>query len=131
MANSLYNKARQAFMSGGIDLTANDIKAVLVDADYVFDAAHEFLTSVSADAVATSANLTNKSVTNGVFDADDLIFAGLTGSPATSLVLYQDTGTPSTSRLILYIDEGTFPITPNGGDQTIVWSDGANKIFRL
>lgn len=131
MANSLYNKARQAFMSGGIDLTANNIKAVLLDADYVFDPTHEFLPSVSAEAVATSANLTTKSVTDGVFDADDLIFAGLTGNPATSLVVYQDTGTPATSRLILYVDEGTFPITPNGGDQTIVWSDGANKIFRL
>lgn len=131
MANSLYNKARQAFMGGAIDLSANNIKAVLLDATYVFDSAHEFLPSVSASAVATSSNLANKSITDGVFDADDLIFAGLTGSPATSLVLYQDTGTPATSRLILYIDEGTFPITPNGGDQTIVWSDGANKIFRL
>ncbi len=35
-------------------------------------------------------------------------------------------------RLIAYIDTATgMPVTPNGGDITIAWDNGANKIFKL
>ena len=49
-----------------------------------------------------------------------------------ALILYQHTGTDATARLIAYIDTATgLPVTPNGGDITIVWDDGPNKIFKL
>lgn len=36
------------------------------------------------------------------------------------------------SPLIAYIDTATgLPVTPNGGDITIAWDSGANKIFKL
>ena len=35
-------------------------------------------------------------------------------------------------RVIAYIDTGTnIPIVPNGGDVTVAWDNGANKIFTL
>ena len=38
----------------------------------------------------------------------------------------------SAQRLIAYIDTGTnLPITPNGGDVTVAWDSGANRIFTL
>jgi len=38
----------------------------------------------------------------------------------------------STSRLIAWIDTGTnLPVTPNGGDITVQWDAGANRIFKL
>jgi hypothetical protein len=45
---------------------------------------------------------------------------------------YKDTGTESTSLLIFYIDTATgLPCTPNGGNITVAWDSGANKIFKL
>ena len=134
MANALFDKAREAFLNGNLNLTTDDIRVVLVDtALYTFSAGHEFLGSIPAGArVATSAaGLTSKSTTDGVFDADEVTFSALTGDSIEAVVLYQHTGNDATARLILWIDEGNFPIVPNGGDQTLVWSTGPNRIFRI
>jgi ApbE superfamily uncharacterized protein (UPF0280 family) len=82
--------------------------------------------------VATSAALTGKSSTAGVADASNTTFPAVSGPQITQFVIYQHTGTESTSRLIAYFNSATnLPITPNGGDITIQWDDGANKIFKL
>ncbi|BAH33232.1 MULTISPECIES: hypothetical protein [Rhodococcus] len=135
MANSLYDKAREGFLDGSIVLTTNNIKAVLVDTSTYTPnlATHANLSDIPTPArVATSGNLTGKTVTNGVFDADDLTFAALGGASVEAIVLYKDTGTASTSRLIHYMDTGTgLPFTPNGGDLNLAWSNAANKIFKI
>lgn len=133
MANALFDKAREAFLTSNINLMTDDIRVVLIDtAGYTYNAAHEFLTSVPGGArVAVSGALTGKDATDGVFDAAEVTYAGLTGNSVEAVLLYQHTGSDATSRLILWIDEGTFPIVPNGGDQTLVWSTGPNKIFRI
>ena len=56
----------------------------------------------------------------------------MTGDPSEALVIYKDTGTESTSPLIMYIDTATgLPVTPNGGDITVTWDNGTNKIFKV
>lgn len=135
MANALYPKAKEGFLGADIDWTANDIKVVLVDTGaYTYDAAHDFLADIAAGArIATSGNLTGKTITNGVADADDVTVAAVTGASVEALVIYQDTGNAATSRLIVYLDTGVtgLPFTPNGGDAEIGWDDGASKIFAL
>jgi len=139
MANALYDKGREAFLNKLIDwgtgTGGDNIKVVLVDvADYTVNlATHQFLSDVAAAGrVATSANLAGKSVTAGVADANDITFSAVSGDPSECLVIYQDTGTATTSRLIAYIDTATgLPVTPNGGDITVTWDNGANKIFKL
>ena len=143
MANAIYDKARQKFLDPGtlgatssdaIDWVGDNIKAVLVDtALYAFSQAHEFLSDVPVGArVATSGNLTAKTATNGVADADDVTFAAVSGASIEAIVLYKDTGTATTSPLIAYIDTGTgLPVTPSGGDIIVSWDNGANRIFRL
>jgi ApbE superfamily uncharacterized protein (UPF0280 family) len=87
---------------------------------------------VGGNRVATSAALTGKTSTAGVADAADITFTAVTGSAVTQFVIYRHTGTESTSNLIAYFDTATnLPITPNGGDITIQWDSGANKIFKL
>jgi len=67
-----------------------------------------------------------------VADAADVILSSVTGDTCEAIVIYKHTGTESTSRLIAYIDTATgLPVTPNGGDITIQWDSGANKIFKL
>lgn len=135
MANALYGKAKEAFITGSIDLSSDDIKCVLVDtASYTVDiAAHDFLADIPAgERVATSANLAGKTVALGVFDANDITFTAVTGDVSEALVIYKDTGSDATSPLIAYIDTATnLPVTPNGGDVTVTWDSGANKIFAL
>lgn len=133
MTKALYAKAKQKFLSGAIDLTSVAVKAVLVDeAEYTYDNAHEFLSSIPAAArVAISDALGGKSVTDGVFDADDVEFVGLTGASIEAVALFVDTGDAATSSLLSYVNEGDFPVTPSGGDVTFRWDDGASKIFAL
>jgi len=135
MANALYDKGREGFLAGEIDWDGDVIKAVLIDAaDYTVNlATHQFLSEIPGAArVATSAPLTGKTAANGVADAADLAFPAVSGDPAEALVLYQDTGVETTSRLIAYIDTATgLPVTPNGGDINVAWDNGANKIFKL
>ena len=135
MANALYDKGREGFLDGTIDWDTQDIKVVLVDnADYTVNlATDDFLDDVAVGGrVATSGNLTSKTVAAGVADAADVTFTAVSGDQCESIVIYYDTGSAATSRLIAYIDTATnLPVTPNGGDITIAWDNGANKIFKL
>lgn len=134
MANVLYDPGRQAFLEADLDWTGQDMRVILIDlADYTFSAAHQFLTSVPAGArVAVSGALTGKTATSGVADADDVTFTSVTGDQSEALIIYQHTGVDATSRLVAYIDTATgFPITPNGGNITVIWDSGANRIFKL
>ena len=135
MGNALYDKGREGFLDGSIDWDTNDIRVILIDvADYTVNlATHTFLNEVPAiSRVATSGALTSKTVAAGVADAADVVLAAVTGDPSEAIVVYQHTGVETTSRLIAYIDTATgLPVTPNGGDITIQWDNGANKIFKL
>jgi len=135
MANALYDAGREAFLNGDIDWTNDDIRVILVDAaDYTVNlSTHDFLDDVIAGArVATSSALSGKTTTAGVADASDVTFSTVTGDVSEALIIYKHTGTESTSALIAYIDTATgLPVTPNGGNITVTWDNGANKIFKL
>lgn len=135
MANALYDKGREGFLAGDIDWDANIVKVALIDAaDYVVNTAtHQFMSSVPVAArVAISPALTAKTVTDGVADAADVTFPTVTGDPSEALIIFVDTGSDATARLIAYIDTATgLPVTPNGGDIIVAWDNGANKIFKL
>jgi hypothetical protein len=135
MANALYDLARQAFLDGDIDWSSDTIKVVLVDAaDYTISlSTHDNLDDIpSAARVATSAAFTSKTSTAGVADAADVTLNTVTGDPAELLVIFKDTGVESTSKLICAIDTATgLPVTPGGGNISIAWDNGANRIFRL
>lgn len=133
MANALYDKGREKFLTGAINWTGDNIKVVLVDTGtYTVNlATHEFHSSLSG-IVATSGNLSSKTATSGIADAADVTFTSVTGASSEALVIYKDTGVSGTSPLIAYIDTASgLPITPNGGDITVTWDDGTNKIFKL
>lgn len=132
MASGLYDAGRNAFLTGTLDWTTQDIRVILIDTlDYTVDfALHDFLDDVPAAArVAVSGAITTPTATAGVADADNVTFTAVSGDESEALIIYQHTGTDSTSQLIAYIDG--FTVTPNGGDITVQWDDGANKIFKL
>lgn len=134
MANALYDTGRNAFLTGDIDWVSDTIKIVLVDAaDYTVNLATDnFLDDIAAGARVATATLASKTATAGVADAADVTFTAVTGDVSEALVIYKDTGVESTSQLIAYIDTATgLAVTPGGGDITVQWDDGSNKIFKL
>jgi hypothetical protein len=136
MANALYDSARESFLSGNLDWLTDNIKVVLVEGYTPDTATHDFLddvTGAGGTLVATSGNLASKTATDGVADADDVTLEEVpAGDPCDHLVIYKDTGTAGTSNLIAVIDSATgLPLTPNGGDVTVQWDSGSNKIFKL
>jgi hypothetical protein len=133
MANALYPKAKEAFLNADINMASDTITIALIDTgEYTYSSSDEFRSDISNNAVISTATLSNKTITNGVFDADDATFTSVTGANCEALIIFQNTGTQSTSRLIAYIDSATgLPILPNGGDIIVAFSGGASRIFAL
>lgn len=137
MANALYGKAKEGFLNGDIDWSSDTIKAALVRGYTVGLTTHQFLSDVTGTGggtiVSTTDALSSKTGTLGVADAADAVFSAVSaGAACPNVILYQDTGTASTSRLIAYVDTATgLPVTPSGADITVTWDNGSNKIFAL
>jgi len=134
VANALFDAGREAFLLGNIDWVADDIKILLVDsASYTLSlSTHDFRDDVAAGVVATSGNLASKTSAAGVADAADITFSAVSGAVSEYLIIFQDTGTPSTSHLIACIDTATgLPVTPNGGDINVTFDNGVNRVFKL
>lgn len=135
MANALFDAGRQAFLEGSIAWLTANIKLVLVDhgQDTPLPATDANLSDIEAGArIATSGNFAGKSTTSGVADANDVTLTSVTGASCESVVIYRDFGGASTSNLLVFIDVATgLPVTPNGGNITVQWNNGANRIFKL
>lgn len=139
-ANALYDIGRQGFLDATIDWDTAVIKMVLVDSGtYTVNlSTHQFMSSVSG-IVATSAALASKTTTAGVADAADVTYTAVTGASAEALLIYQSSAVTggsdvasSAQRVIAYIDTATgLPVTPNGGDITVTFDSGTNRIFKL
>lgn len=137
MASALYPTAKASFLNQNpsIDLDTDTIKVALVNTstDYTYSSAHQYYSSVTHYSGTTDQTLTSITTTGGVFDAADATFTSvaISGSKTVqALVIYKDTGSAATSPLIAYID-GFTAVTPNGGNITVTWDNGASKIFAL
>lgn len=135
MADKLYPKFKAQLMIGAIDLRAVTIRAMLLNGtgagDYTYNDAHEFVSDIPAGARIKSTNpLSAKAVnlTTGAFDSDDPTAEAVPGGgdDVERLVLYIDTGSDATRRLIHYKDSGvtTVPFTPDGSDIRLIVGAG-------
>lgn len=135
MANTLYDKGRERFLTAALNWSTDTIKAFLIDTGaYTANfSTHEFLSDVAGAArIAGPITLVSKTTTGGAADAGDTTFTSVSGTSIEAIILYKDTGVEGTSPLIAYIDTATgLPITPNGGDIIVTWDNGTNKIFKL
>jgi len=136
MTQQKYLKANQSLGKAEINLETDDIKVILIDAaDYTVDlAADQFLSDIPAGArVAVSTSLLNKAVgVDGAFDADDIEIVSVSGDQFESIALFVDTTVEATSRLLSYDDTPPeVPVTPNGTNITVVFDNGADKIFKI
>jgi hypothetical protein len=136
MANFIYGKAKQAMLSGDIDLGSTNLKVAFIKtALYTPNQnTHEFLSDIpTAAKVYRSSALQNVSNTLGVLDADDLTIIH-DGTPFDAIVFYQYGTTDSDSRLIAFIDDSEgipFTGTAEPSSMTIQWNNSSTKIISL
>lgn len=142
MANTLFTPGREGFLLGEIDWDTAVFKAALVRG-YTFSAAHKFVSEVTGAGgtlAATSAALSSKTGTGGTADAADITFTAVAANASNHvLIIFQSSAVgggadvaSSAQRLVAYYDTGTLlPVVPNGGDITVAWDNGTNKIFVL
>jgi len=131
MANAIYPKYKEAILaaSANVSLTTGTVKVALSTAAY--NSAHDFYDDVSANSIGTPQTIASTTVTDGLFDGNDVTFTSVSGSQVTSLIIYIDTGSAATSRLVTFLDTNVtgLPVTPNGGNISITWN--ASGIFQL
>lgn len=132
MANAVYPKWKEAVIQASSNSSlAGTVKVGLFDTGtYTYSATHDFLDDLSGG-VGTDQTIGSATFTNGTFDAADATFTSVSGASVEALILYISTGTPSTSRLVLYLDTSQtgLPVTPNGGNITVTWN--ASGIFTI
>jgi len=133
MANALYPKFKEQLLSGAVNMLTATVKCMLIKNGYTYSTSHQYVSDISTYDNGRSSALTGKTVTNGVFDADDVSLAATAAVETIGIVLYIDSGDDATSLLVAYIDSATgLPFTPAAGGQVnIVWDNGAYRIFAL
>ena len=127
MTAAVYPKYKKALMNGSsnVDLSGGNVKMILVDEGaYTYDAAHDFLDDVPSGArIAVSGNLSGKTFSDSAdFDFDDPTFTTVSGTTIEAILLFIDTGTEATSRLVAYQNSSLTgaPITPDGSNIKLV-----------
>lgn len=125
--SNVYPRFKESMLTTA--LMSSTVKVGLIRVAGGYDPSHDFLDDVATHVIA-SVMLTGKSVTDGVFDALDVTFVGLpAGDTFDAAVIYIDTGTPATSRLVHWVDGNT--LSTNGGNVSIAWPNDATKIFKI
>jgi hypothetical protein len=112
---------------------SSNIRSLLVNAVYVPNPAHQFITDIPVGAIAIRGPLlTNKSVLNGFVRASTTRYADLLlPQEIKGLIMYVDTGVDATSSLILYADDApSFPFTPVGFNYDFGYDAIAGGFYR-
>lgn len=111
MANQLFPKGAGHLLD---ILISSNVKVLVYDA--AVTTTWEFVSDLTAgDIVARSGNLSGKTNTNGVFDANDVSFVA--APPFSHLILFIDSGSDATSEVIAVWD-ASWP----GGDVNVIWN---------
>lgn len=135
--------SRQAWVDKNISWSADDIRVILIQTTGTGSTTPVATWTTLADIPSgarvfnstnqTPTSLANKTNVSGVMDADDFTCKSVTGAVVGAVALIQfNAGTPEASRVLTIIDSGPgLPVTPNGGDITLQWNNGSNKIAKI
>ena len=128
MANALYDSGRNGFLQGEFNWSSDTFNVILLSSQYTVNLSSHTTTANIGGTVAISGALTTLVPGAGVADANDITISGVAGTTVTQFVIFHD----SSKKLIAHINDSTnLPFTPSGGNVTLQWDNGANKIFKL
>lgn len=131
MANKVYPKYKESLLKADADCALNSAEGAtgvfcsLIDTGtFTYSDAHQFYSDLTG-IIGTDQEILNKTVTNGVFNGDDVTFPAVTGASCEALVLYRkNAGASTTWPLIAFLDTGVggLPVSPNSGSISITWN---------
>lgn len=110
---SMYTEGLAAFMNKELDWDTDNFSALLLDNTHTLDLnGDEFVSDISADEIAGGSYarvaLSGKSIDVGTgvvkLLADDIIFASMTASNVMYMVVFRDTGSDATAKLICVVE---------------------------
>ncbi|MFY1588990.1 hypothetical protein ACN267_31370 [Micromonospora sp. WMMD734] len=141
MANGYFTPFTEGLLDATIDLDTAVIKVALVRG-YTFSASHKFVSDVTGAGGTingTSAALANKTVTGGVFDADDTGVSATASTADHGWLLFQASAVTggadvaaSAQRVIAWYDTGTgLPVKPGTGTVSLTWPAANPKILKV
>jgi len=142
MANTLdiipFGLGMKALFNKEIDWTDGNVKVALTTSTFTPDQdTHDYFDDITNEVVATGYTAGGQALASPAsdytagtnlltLDADNLVWT-ITGSlTARNIIIYYDTGTPSTSALIAYgvfeVDASPADIVTTDGDLTLSWN---------
>ena len=111
--SQIYPLARQLFATGGLDWATANVKVAVLAAGYTPDFTQEYISGIPASVIlGTSGNITGKTGAAGFLNGDTTSFGVIGAGTAGYILFYKDTGNPSTSVLILFLDTPDIPGMP-------------------
>lgn len=129
-ANGLWDPTANTL--GRVSVLTDDLVLLLIDITaYTADAdADVSLADIPGGAIVGTQPITGAAVTNGALTFDPIVYPALVGADWAAAVVAKDSGTPSTSPLIGYIDDyDAPPDSPDGTDYT--WNPAAGGVIQL
>ncbi len=114
-------------VSLNVDTTTDGPYVSLIDAGAytISTATNDFYSTAVAGEVGTPQRISTPTTTAGTFDGDDVTFTAVTGASVEALIIYRhNSGANTTWKLVYYTDINVtgLPVTPNGGNISIVWA---------
>jgi len=134
MSTFKYNKACSDFATAQLNWLTCNPKAMLVDAGYVPDPAHNYVSQITAGAIVTRDQaLTSVAQTNGKCTGTiPQINALLWLNPVVAVIIYESTGDDATSRLLYYSSDGVgFPFAAQGFNYAVAFDQAGGGWFQV
>jgi hypothetical protein len=127
MSTFVYTKAYQGFCRG--DINWMNASVMLVDNQYIPNQDNNIvLDDIPIGARIVTGSLGGKVFSDGILDASDTTLLPPSGRIIYAAVIYDSIS----KRLIAYIDNAQgLPCVTTGGQVTLVWDNGTNKIINL
>lgn len=139
MASIVYTNAVRLLLSGGLNLTSDTLKVMLVDSGYTPDKDHDFVSSASGDELSGTGytagfngagrkTLASKTFTANdtgdfaYFDAADSTWSAINAGTINRAIVIKEVTDDTDSILIACLDSTSFPLATNGGDITLSWN---------
>lgn len=129
----LYNSARAKFSTAQIDWPIETVKCVLLNGAYAPSVQDNFLSDVPNGAIMATRTMTGLGQTNGIcFGVIPEFDAFLSPSQCIAMLLYIDSGDPTTSQLVYYSADGFgFPFIPQGFNYAVSFDQTAGGYFQV
>jgi hypothetical protein len=139
---NVYNEGKTQLASGGgTDFVADDVRALLVDATYIYDPDDTFVSDLTGEltnpgyarvVLASKVGPTKDNLNDrAYFTFGDVVFTSLgAGATPTGMVVFRHTGLDTTAPLLTY-HPLIAPPAPNGGNYTINAAALATGAIRL